>query len=92
MGGPGTGYSAPPECPELNSAPGMLGTMTMALAIDAGGPISDTVWAEVTVVGVLNPWVFTGLLFGAMVPYAVAAVVMESVGKAANGMVKECLE
>ena len=27
-----------------------------------------------------------------MVPYAVAAVAMESVGKAANGVVKECLE
>ena len=36
--------------------------------------------------------VFTGLLFGAMMPYASAAMTMKSVGKAANDMVKECLE
>merc|ERR1712012_222523 len=123
---------------------GMLGTMTMALTIDAYGPISDnaggiaemsglpegvrtltdildaagnttaaigkgfaigsaalvslalfgafTVRAEVTQVDILNPWVFTGLLFGAMMPYAFAAWTMKSVGKAANDMVKECLE
>merc|ERR1712241_507871 len=123
---------------------GMLGTMTMALTIDAYGPISDnaggiaemsglpetvreltdwldaagnttaaigkgfaigsaalvslalfgayTVRADVTQVDILNPWVFTGLLFGAMMPYAFAAWTMKSVGKAANDMVKECLE
>merc|ERR1711924_531052 len=41
-------------------------------------------------VNVLNPWVFTGLLFGAMMPYAFAAWTMKSVGQAANDMVKEC--
>jgi len=122
---------------------GMLGTMTMALTIDAYGPISDnagglaemselpkevrdktdlldaagnttaaigkgfaigsaalvslalfgafTVRAEVTKVDILNPWVFTGLLFGAMMPYAFAAWTMKSVGKAADDMLKECL-
>jgi len=47
--------------------------------------------AHVTTVDILNPWVFTGLLFGAMMPYAFAAMTMKSVGKAANDMVKECL-
>merc|ERR1719215_1224368 len=47
--------------------------------------------AEIREVDILNPWVFTGLLFGAMIPYAFAAMTMKSVGKAANDMVKECL-
>merc|ERR1712045_785503 len=51
-----------------------------------------TVRAEVDELDILNPWVFTGLLFGAMMPYAFAAWTMKSVGKAANDMVKECLE
>merc|ERR1719450_1199313 len=123
---------------------GMLGTMTMALTIDAYGPISDnaggiaemsglpetvrertdcldaagnttaaigkgfaigsaalvslalfgafTVRANITKVDVLDPWVFAGLLFGAMMPYAFAAWTMKSVGTAANDMVKECLQ
>merc|ERR1712060_645886 len=50
-----------------------------------------TVRAEVTQVDILNPWVFTGLLFGAMMPYAFAAWTMKSVGKAADEMLKECL-
>merc|ERR1712232_1524602 len=126
------------------SALGMLGTMTMALTIDAYGPISDnaggiaemahmpeqvreltdcldaagnttaaigkgfaigsaalvslalfgayTVRAEVTTVNILNAWTFTGLLLGAMMPYAFAAWTMKSVGKAADDMVKECLQ
>merc|ERR1712211_164531 len=50
-----------------------------------------TVRAKVTSVDILNPWVFTGLLFGAMMPYAFAAWTMKSVGTAANDMLKECL-
>merc|ERR1711988_548318 len=50
-----------------------------------------TVRAGVHTVDILNPWVFTGLLFGAMMPYAFAAWTMKSVGKAANDMLKECL-
>merc|ERR1719379_1095363 len=51
-----------------------------------------TTRAQVTTVDILNPWVFTGLLFGAMLPYAFAAWTMKSVGTAANDMVKECLQ
>jgi len=46
--------------------------------------------AGVHTVDVLDPWVFTGLLLGAMMPYAFAAWTMKSVGKAANDMVVEC--
>merc|ERR1719183_1665464 len=48
--------------------------------------------AEVTNVDILNAWTFTGLLMGAMMPYAFAAWTMKSVGEAANEMVKECME
>merc|ERR1711957_446240 len=50
-----------------------------------------TVRANIKTVNVLDPWTFTGLLFGAMMPYAFAAWTMKSVGEAANDMVKECL-
>jgi len=50
-----------------------------------------TVRAKVDHVDILNPWVFTGLLLGAMMPYAFAAWTMKSVGTAANDMLKECL-
>merc|ERR1712038_1696036 len=122
---------------------GMLGTMTMALTIDAYGPISDNaggiaemsglpeevrvrtdcldaagnttaaigkgfaigsaalvslalfgaycVRAEIDVVDIRDPWCFSGLLYGAMMPYAFAAMTMKSVGEAANDMVKECI-
>merc|ERR1719262_1360385 len=49
-----------------------------------------TVRAGVTNVNVLDPWTFTGLLVGAMQPYAFSAMTMKSVGKAASDMVKEC--
>merc|ERR1711904_397124 len=125
------------------SALGMLGTLTMALTIDAYGPISDNAGgiaemsglaeyvrertdcldaagnttaaigkgfaigsaalvslalfgayctrAQVERVDILDPWVFTGLLLGAMMPYAFAAWTMKSVGEAADDMVKECV-
>merc|ERR1712151_818902 len=50
-----------------------------------------TVRAGVKTVDILDAWVFTGLLFGAMMPYAFAALTMKSVGVAANEMLVECL-
>mmetsp|Transcript_13687 Transcript_13687/g.34364 ORF Transcript_13687/g.34364 Transcript_13687/m.34364 type:complete len:731 (-) Transcript_13687:72-2264(-) len=122
---------------------GMLGTLTMGLAIDVYGPISDnaggiaemsklgaevrrktdaldaagnttaaigkgfaigsaalvslalfgafTVRAKIVSVDILDPWTFTGLLYGAMMPYAFSAMTMKSVGTAANDMVEECM-
>ncbi|KAF8822803.1 V-type H(+)-translocating pyrophosphatase VP1 [Cardiosporidium cionae] len=51
-----------------------------------------TVRAQIVNVNILDPWTFTGLLFGAMIPYAFSALTMKSVGIAANNMVKECLD
>merc|ERR1711975_11648 len=48
-----------------------------------------TVRAEINRVEVLNPWTFTGLLMGAMLPYWFSAMTMKSVGKAADAMVDE---
>ena len=36
-----------------------------------------------------NGWIFGSMLFGAMLPYLFSAMTMESVGQAADGMVKE---
>merc|ERR1719199_343821 len=49
-----------------------------------------TVRAGVTQVDVLNPWTFSGVLYGAMMPYWFSAMTMKSVGVAANDMVREC--
>jgi len=49
-----------------------------------------TVRAEVSVVDALDAWTFTGLLIGAMIPYAFAALTMRSVAFAATAMVEEC--
>jgi len=49
-----------------------------------------TVRAHVQTVDALNPWTFTGLLLGAMIPYAFAALTMRSVAFAATDMVEEC--
>jgi len=46
--------------------------------------------ADVQIVNILDPWTFTGLLYGAMMPYWFSALTMKSVGEAANDMVKEC--
>jgi inorganic pyrophosphatase len=49
-----------------------------------------TVRADIHQVDVLNPWTFSGVLYGAMMPYWFSAMTMKSVGIAANDMVREC--
>jgi len=49
-----------------------------------------TVRAGIKRVDVLDPWTFTGLLLGAMIPFAFSAMTMKSVGFAAQDMVEEC--
>jgi inorganic pyrophosphatase len=44
---------------------------------------------ELKGVNILRPWVFSGLLVGAMLPYWFSAMTMKSVGKAALKMVQE---
>merc|ERR1719444_441038 len=92
----------PPEVRDKTDALDAAGNTTAAIgkgfAIGSAALVSlalfgaFSVRAGVTVVDILTPWVFTGLLFGAMMPYAFAAWTMKSVGKAANDMVKECLQ
>merc|ERR1719416_65368 len=48
--------------------------------------------AEIHAVDILDPWTFSGLLYGAMMPYAFSAMTMKSVGEAANDMVNECMQ
>merc|ERR1712125_303874 len=49
-----------------------------------------TVRANIKNVDVLDPWTFTGLLLGAMIPFAFSAMTMTSVGYATQDMVEEC--
>uniref|UniRef100_A0A0A9VWD8 H(+)-exporting diphosphatase n=1 Tax=Lygus hesperus TaxID=30085 RepID=A0A0A9VWD8_LYGHE len=44
---------------------------------------------QLSIVDILTPWAFAGLLYGAMLPYWFSALTMKSVGKAAFDMVKE---
>ena len=48
--------------------------------------------ADVAGVDIRHLWVFTGLLFGAMMLHAIAALPVRSVGKAANETVQECMQ
>lgn len=43
-------------------------------------------------VNILDPWTFSGLLFGAMIPYAFSALTMSAVGDAAEEMIAEIRE
>merc|ERR1711920_1072051 len=47
-----------------------------------------TVRARIKTVDVLDPWTFTGLLFGGCIPFAFSAMTMKSVGYAAQDMVE----
>jgi len=51
-----------------------------------------TVRAGVKTIDALDSWTFTGMLIGAMLPYAFSAMTMRSVGFAAQDMVEECRE
>ena len=44
---------------------------------------------KLTTVNILSPLMFSGLVIGAMLPYAFTAMTMKSVGLAANSMIKE---
>jgi len=47
--------------------------------------------AHIIHVDVAEPWTFSGLLIGALLPYWFSAMTMKSVGEAAEDMVNECM-
>jgi len=47
--------------------------------------------ANITKLDLLDPWAFTGLLIGALMPYIFSGMTMRSVGIAAQDMVSECM-
>ena len=47
--------------------------------------------AEIDSLNLLDPWAFTGLLIGALMPYIFSGMTMRSVGIAAQDMVSECM-
>merc|ERR1711953_640928 len=88
----------PEEVRELTDCLDAAGNTTAAIgkgfAIGSAALVSlalfgaYTVRAEVSVVDALDPWTFTGLLIGTMIPYAFAALTMRSVAFAAQDMVE----
>lgn len=90
----GEGVRARTDC--LDAAGNTTAAIGKGFAIGSAALVSLALFgafcvrAEVKQVDILDPWVFTGLLFGAMMPYAFAAWTMQSVGLAADEMVKEC--
>merc|ERR1712093_459423 len=90
-----------PEVRKLTDALDAAGNTTAAIgkgfAIGSAALVSLALFgaycvrAEVSKVDILNPWVFTGLLLGAMMPYAFAAMTMKSVGDAAQALFDECM-
>ena len=47
--------------------------------------------SDITSLNMLDPWAFTGLLIGALMPYIFSGMTMRSVGIAAQDMVSECM-
>lgn len=47
--------------------------------------------ADIDTLNMLDPWAFTGLLIGALMPYIFSGMTMRSVGIAAQDMVAECM-
>eukprot|EP01054_Gregarina_sp_Poly1_P000184 Gregarina_sp_Poly_1__183@NODE_1042_length_5264_cov_405_129690_g722_i0_p1_GENE_NODE_1042_length_5264_cov_405_129690_g722_i0NODE_1042_length_5264_cov_405_129690_g722_i0_p1_ORF_typecomplete_len734_score80_68H_PPase/PF03030_16/1_5e253PgaD/PF13994_6/0_13PgaD/PF13994_6/1_9e03PgaD/PF13994_6/6_2e03PTP_tm/PF18861_1/6_3e02PTP_tm/PF18861_1/1_7_NODE_1042_length_5264_cov_405_129690_g722_i01392340 len=82
----------------LDAAGNTTAAIGKGLAIGSAALVSLALFGAYTVragiekVDILDPWVFTGLLYGAMMPYAFSAMTMKSVGVAAGDMVKECLD
>jgi inorganic pyrophosphatase len=86
---------------ELTDALDAAGNTTAAIgkgfAIGSAALVSLALFAAfkvragVTVVDVSQPWTWSGLLIGAMLPYAFSALTMKSVGIAAADMVQECM-
>lgn len=80
-----------------NRCVGLLQACAQGYAIGSAAVVSlalfgaYTVRANIVIVDVLDPWTFTGLLIGGMLPYAFSALTMKSVGIAANDMVEECM-
>ena len=78
----------------LDAADNIMAAIGKGFAIGSAALVSLALFgafcvrADITGVDILHPWVFTGLLFGAMMSYAFAALTMKFVGKAANEMVR----
>ena len=63
-----------------------IGSATLVALALFGAFVSST---KQTVVNVLNPLEFTGLIIGAMIPYWFSAMTMSAVGDAAEEMIEE---
>merc|ERR1712203_4269 len=81
----------------LDAAGNTTAAIGKGLAIGSAAMVSLALFgafctrANVQSADILNPWTFTGLLFGAMMPYWFSAMTMKSVGMAAQQMCEECM-
>lgn len=66
-----------------------IGSAAMVALALFGAFVTAIQPGELPVVDILDAWVFSGLLVGAMLPYWFSAMTMKSVGEAANDMIIE---
>jgi inorganic pyrophosphatase len=91
----GMGREVREQTDGLDAAGNTTAAIGKGFAIGSAAMVSLALWgayvstADLTFVDLLSPFVYAGLVFGAMLPYWFSGMTMKSVGEAAKAMVLE---